>query len=52
MNERTQAEGGQIPAGDSPPLPRWPLLIAAGAWGGWLVFLLVMMVMRIGSSGG
>ncbi|MCH7526704.1 MAG: hypothetical protein IID39_04635 [Planctomycetes bacterium] len=27
------------PAGDSPPLPRWPLWTSAAVWGGWLVFL-------------
>jgi hypothetical protein len=35
-------------AGDSPALPRWPLIAAALAWGGWLVFLVVMLVLRIG----
>lgn len=36
-----------IPAGDSPPKPRWPLLLAAAAWGMWLVFMIVMMAVRV-----
>lgn len=39
-----------IPAGDAPPLPRWPLILAAAAWGAWLVFLVVMMIMRLGTT--
>ena len=48
-----QAAGNDhsVPAGDSPPLPRWPLVLAAIAWGGWLVFILVMMILRMTSSG-
>ena len=41
-----------VPAGDSPALPRWPLVLAATAWAAWLVFLVAMMALRIGSSGG
>ncbi len=35
-----------IPAGDSPPKSTWPLIVAFVAWGGWLVFLTVMAVLR------
>lgn len=38
-----------VPTGDAPPLPSWPLLFSVLAWVGWLVFLLVMMVMRLKS---
>lgn len=38
-----------IPAGDAPPLPRWPLLVAGATWSAWMAFLLVMMVMRLRS---
>jgi hypothetical protein len=40
-----------VPAGDSPGLPRWPLVLAAVAWGAWLVFMIVMMLLRMTSSG-
>jgi hypothetical protein len=39
-----------IPAGDSPPKPRWPLVLAAVAWGTWMVFLIVMLVFRLRES--
>ena len=28
----------KIPAGDAPPMPRWPLVLSAVSWCGWLVF--------------
>lgn len=28
-----------IPAGDSPPLPGWPVWLSAAAWGAWLIYL-------------
>jgi hypothetical protein len=40
-------EDPAVPAGDAPPMPRWPLVLAVAAWCGWLVFLVVMMVMRL-----
>jgi hypothetical protein len=36
-----------LPAGNSPPRPRAPLIAAAVAYGGWLVFLLVMVILRM-----
>lgn len=36
-----------IPAGDSAPKSRWPLVLAAAAWGTWLAFMIVMMVARL-----
>jgi hypothetical protein len=39
-----------IPAGDSPPKPRWPLLLAAVAWGAWMAFLVVMLIVRLHES--
>ena len=38
-----------LPAGDSPPLPRWPLTAAISAYALWMVFLVSMMVLRISS---
>ena len=36
-----------LPAGDSPPLPRWPLTVSIIAYGLWMVFLISMMILRI-----
>lgn len=53
--QNTAATGGSIwdndlPAGDSPPLPRWPLTLSAIAYGIWMLFLIGMMVMRLRHS--
>jgi hypothetical protein len=39
-----------IPAGDSPPMPRWPLIVSILAWCGWMIFLVAMMIQRLHSS--
>jgi len=36
-----------LPAGDSPPLPKWPLVAAIVAYGAWMIFLLAMMILRL-----
>ena len=36
-----------ILVGDSPPLPRWPLVASGVAWAAWLVFLIGMAVSRL-----
>lgn len=36
-----------LPAGDSPPLPRWPLTLSITAYALWMVFLIAMMVLRL-----
>ncbi len=36
-----------LPAGDSPPLPRWPLTAAIVAYSAWMVFLVSMAVLRL-----
>lgn len=33
-----------VPVGNAPPLPRWPLIVAGIAWLAWVVFLVVMTV--------
>ncbi len=33
-----------VPAGNAPPLPRWPMVIAGFAWFAWIVFLVVLLV--------
>lgn len=40
-----------LPPGDSPPLPRWPLTVAVVAYALWMVFLVSMMVVRIRQVG-
>jgi hypothetical protein len=37
-------EDPSVPVGDAPALPRWPVYLLAIAWGGWIVFLLVITV--------
>lgn len=39
-----------LPAGDSPPLPRWPLTAAIVAYSIWMVFLISMAVLRIATT--
>ena len=39
-----------VPAGNAPPLPRWPLVLAALLWVGWLGFLVAMALMRTGTE--
>ncbi|UCD29113.1 MAG: hypothetical protein JSV03_01110 [Planctomycetota bacterium] len=36
-----------LPAGDSPPLPRWPLTASIIAYSVWIVFLFAMMLVRL-----
>jgi len=36
-----------LPAGDSPPLPRWPLTAAIVAYCIWMGFLASMMIVRL-----
>ena len=35
-----------LPAGDSPPLPRWPLTTAIVLFSLWMVFLVSMAILR------
>ncbi len=39
-----------VPPGDSPPKPWWPLYLAAAAWGAWMLFLVVMLILRLKES--
>lgn len=39
-----------LPPGDAPPMPRWPLTVSIVAYSVWMVFLLSMMVLRITAS--
>jgi len=36
-----------LPAGDSPPMPRWPLAASIAAYACWMIFLIAMMVLRL-----
>jgi len=40
-----------LPVGDSPPLPRWPLTAAIVVYCLWMVFLIAMMILRISYNG-
>jgi len=35
-----------VPAGDAPPMPRWPLILSAVAYALWLCFLVAMAILR------
>lgn len=58
----TAAQGGSgaddrwsdpnIPVGNAPALPRWPLVVAALAWTAWVVFLGMMAVERARAGSG
>ena len=38
-----------VPAGNAPALPRWPLWLASVVWLGWLTFLVLMAAVRLSS---
>jgi len=40
-----------LPAGDSPPLPRWPLAASITAYSVWMVILISMLMVRLYSTG-
>lgn len=40
-----------LPAGDSPPLPRWPLTASIVAYSLWMIFLVAMMILRLRTTG-
>ena len=39
-----------VPVGNAPAMPRWPMVIAPMAWGGWLLFLAAMAWSRVNPS--
>jgi len=36
-----------LPPGDAPPLPRWPLTVSIAVYVVWMVFLVSMMILRL-----
>jgi len=44
---KTRVDDADVPAGDMPPRPRWPLVLGVGVWVLWVGFLLAMMVVRM-----
>ena len=40
-----------LPAGDSPPLPRWPLTASIIAYSIWMVILFSMLIVRLSTTG-
>ena len=49
--EKRSIWDNNLPAGDSPPLPRWPLTASIVAYSLWMVFLVSMMILRLATSG-
>lgn len=39
-----------LPPGDTPPLPRWPLTAAMAAYALWMLFLISMLILRLVQS--
>ncbi len=33
-----------VPAGNAPPMPAWPLILSGALWFAWIVFLVVTLV--------
>lgn len=51
MTDKPQAMGSDdLPAGDSPPLPRWPLTASIVLYVLWFLFLVSMMVLRLAET--
>ena len=40
---RIDWEDPNVPVGNAPPLPRWPVYVSGLAWAGWVVFLLFLV---------
>ena len=36
-----------LPAGDSPPLPRWPLIFWIVVYVAWMLFMISMLIVRL-----
>jgi hypothetical protein len=36
-----------VPAGNAPPLPLWPLVLSIVVFSAWIIFLVAMAVIRI-----
>lgn len=49
-NSRVDCADPDVPPGNAPPMPRWPLVLSAVAWIAWLVFLVLMAVERASSA--
>jgi hypothetical protein len=45
--EAARWDDPSVPAGDSPPLPRWPMYFWSGLWLIWLAFLVAMVIVRL-----
>jgi hypothetical protein len=41
---RASADDSNVPVGNAPPSPTWPLVLSGLAWLAWVVFLLVMVL--------
>lgn len=36
-----------VPAGNAPPMPRWPLVVSAVVFALWVCFLIAMAIVRV-----
>jgi hypothetical protein len=36
-----------VPVGDAPPVPRWPLYVWVTLWLAWIAFLVAMVIIRL-----
>lgn len=43
---RVNWDDPSVPAGNAPPMPRWPVVVTTIAWLAWVVFLVVMLASR------
>lgn len=41
---RIDWEDPNIPVGNAPPLPRWPLVVIGLVWVAWIVFMFVLVL--------
>lgn len=39
-----------VPIGNAPKYPKWPLVLSVGAWLAWIVFLLAMLLTGTGGA--
>jgi hypothetical protein len=40
-----------VPAGNAPSLPRWPLVLSVAIFFLWVIFLIAMAVIRVNTTG-
>jgi len=51
LNKPGSIWDNDLPAGDAPPMPAWPLKFWIALYAVWMVFLISMFVLRLKTSG-